>query len=107
MRLLLPLLVALAVAACAPAAPFTAYGYRSLPDDAIWRIERGQTQQQVLEMFGAPFDTMAFPRTNTTAWDYRYTDTWGYPSILSITFGADGRVVSRISQRIERDRGSI
>jgi outer membrane protein assembly factor BamE (lipoprotein component of BamABCDE complex) len=95
----------LALAACAPAAPFTAYGYRSLPSDAIWRIEAGQTQQQVLELFGAPFQTMAFPRTNTTAWDYRYTDTWGYPCILSITFDAQERVLSRISQRIERDRG--
>lgn len=100
------LAVAVLLAACAPAAPFTHYGYRSLPDDAIWRIERGQTQQQVLEMFGAPFDTMAFPATRTTAWDYRYTDTWGYPCILSITFDADGRVVSRISQRIEKNDAS-
>lgn len=104
MRRDLPIALALALAACAPAAPFTAYGYRSLPEDAIWRIEKGQTQQQVLEMFGAPFQTMAFERTKTSAWDYRYTDTWGYPSILSITFDADGRVLTRISQRIDRDQ---
>ena len=97
------LLATLALSACAPAEPFTRYGYRSLPGDAIYRVERGQTREQVLEMFGAPFQTMAFERTNTTAWDYRYTDTWGYPAILSITFDAEGRVLSRISQRIERN----
>lgn len=99
------LILAAGLSACAPAEPFTRYGYRSLPDDAIWRVERGQTREQVLEMFGAPFETMQFPRTNQVAWDYRYTDTWGYPCILSITFDAEGRVASRISQRIERERG--
>ena len=38
------------------------------------------------------------------AWDYRFVDTWGYTAIFSVTFDRTGIVVSKISQRIERDK---
>ena len=52
-----------------------------------------------------PGETMAFPRNNTHAWDYRFVDTWGYRSIFSVTFNAQDIVVSKIAQRIEREKG--
>ena len=49
---------------------------------------------------------MRFGLSNTYAWDWRYVDTWGYTAIFSVTFDAQDRVVSKITQRIERpDRG--
>jgi hypothetical protein len=73
-----------------------------LTDDVFNRIQPGLAQQEILEMIGPPSDTMHFPRSNTMAWDYRYVDTWGYVSIFSVTFDANGRVVSKISRRLER-----
>lgn len=76
-----------------------------LNDDTFYRIQPGLTREQVLRMIGPPGDTMAFSRTGHQAWDYRYVDTWGYQAIFSVTFDRDGIVVSKITQRIERDRG--
>jgi hypothetical protein len=78
-----------------------------LDDDTFYRIQPGLTRDQVLRMIGPPSATMSFPRLGHTAWDYRFTDTWGYVAIFSVTFDREGRVVSKISQRIERDRGSL
>jgi outer membrane protein assembly factor BamE (lipoprotein component of BamABCDE complex) len=76
-----------------------------LNDETFYRIQPGLTEQEVLAMIGPPGDTMRFSRTNTVAWDYRYMDTWGYIAIFSVTFDANGRVVSKFSKRIERDSG--
>lgn len=76
-----------------------------LSDDTFYRIQPGLTRDDVLRLIGPPGQTMAFPRSQTTAWDYRYTDTWGYTAIFSVTFDRNGVVVSKISQRLERDRG--
>jgi hypothetical protein len=75
-----------------------------LDDGTFNAIQPGLTEDQVLRMIGPPRETMAFPRTGHVAWDYKYTDTWGYASIFSVTFDRDRRVVSKISQRIERNR---
>ncbi|MGZ5039581.1 MAG: hypothetical protein ACXWBQ_02460 [Usitatibacter sp.] len=48
---------------------------------------------------------MSFARSNTHAWDYRYIDTWGSLAIFSVTFDANGRVVSKFTRRIEKDAG--
>ncbi len=76
-----------------------------LDDDTFQHIQPGLGRDDVLRMIGPPGQTMAFPRSGHTAWDYRYTDTWGYLAIFSVTFDRDGTVVSKITQRIERDRG--
>jgi hypothetical protein len=73
-----------------------------LGDDTFYKIRPGLTEREILEMIGPPGETMHFARTNTTAWDYRYVDTWGYPSIFSVTFDANGIVVSKFTKRIER-----
>jgi hypothetical protein len=78
-----------------------------LQDDTFYRVQPGLTREDVLRMIGPPGDTMAFPRSNTYAWDYRYMDTWGYIAIFSVTFDRNGIVVSKISQRVERDRGAL
>ena len=75
-------------------------------DDTFYRIQPGLTRDDVLRLIGPPGQTMAFPRSGNYAWDYRYTDTWGYLAIFSVTFDRDGIVVSKITQRIERDRGA-
>ena len=73
-----------------------------LKDGTFNAIRPGLTQQDILEMIGPPGDTMRFARSDTTAWDYRYIDTWGYLAIFSVTFDNRGIVVSKISRRIER-----
>lgn len=76
-----------------------------LNDDTFQSIQPGMTQEQVLRMIGPPGETMGFSRQRHVAWDYRYVDTWGYRAIFSVTFDRNGIVVSKISQRIERDKG--
>lgn len=75
-----------------------------LGDDTFNAIQPGMTEGEVLRMIGPPRETMSFPRLDQIAWDYKYQDTWGYPAIFSVTFDREGRVVSKISQRIERSR---
>jgi hypothetical protein len=77
-----------------------------LDDDTFYHIQPGLTREDVVRMIGPPGQTMAFPRSGHTAWDYRYTDTWGYLAIFSVTFDREGIVVSKITQRVERDRGA-
>jgi hypothetical protein len=75
-----------------------------LTDDTFMRIRPGLTREEILRMIGPPGETMAFPRLGQVAWDYRYQDTWGYLAIFSVMFDANGIVVSKFTQRIERDR---
>ena len=77
-----------------------------LKDDNFNRIRPGLTQQEILQMIGPPGDTMHFARSDTTAWDYRYIDTWGYLAIFSVTFDNKGVVLSKITRRIERESSS-
>jgi hypothetical protein len=76
-----------------------------LTDETFYRIQPGQTRDDVLRLIGPPGETMAFPLSGNYAWDYRYQDTWGYLAIFSVTFDRGGTVVSKITQRIERDKG--
>jgi hypothetical protein len=75
---------------------------QALQDDTFYKIHPGFTEREILETIGPPGETMHFPRSNTTAWDYRYVDGWGYPAIFSVVFDADGVVVSKVSRRIEK-----
>jgi hypothetical protein len=75
-----------------------------LSDDTFHRIQPGLTRGDVLRLIGPPGNTMRFA-SGHDAWDYRFVDTWGYTAIFSVTFDRDV-VVSKITQRIERDRGS-
>ena len=72
----------------------------------IGQIQHGMTREQVQGILGAPDETMVFDNTRTVAWDYRYTDTWGFMAMFSVTFGSDWRVVSTFSRRLNDGRSS-
>jgi hypothetical protein len=78
--------------------------HQVLNDGNFDSLELGLTEDDVLRRLGPPRDTMAYPRSRTYSWDWKYMDAWGYPSIFSVTFDAQGRVVSKFKERIERDR---
>lgn len=70
-------------------------------NDALFAsIQPGMTQDEVLRMAGPPDDKMPFPMSRTVAWDWRTYDTWGYYVEQSVTFNAEGRVVSKYTRRI-------
>jgi len=74
----------------------------------IPQIQQGMTREQVQTVLGKPDEAMAFDNTQTVSWDYRYTDTWGFMAMYSVTFGADWLVVSTFSRRLNdggRDSG--
>ncbi len=76
-----------------------------LTDGTFNDINPGMTEQDILRMIGPPGRTMPFPISNTHAWDYRFLDTWGYYAIFSVTFDANGIVLSKLTTRVEgRDR---
>ena len=66
----------------------------------IPKIQQGMTRDQVQALMGPPDETMAFNRSQTVSWDYRYRDTWGYLSMYSVTFNAQGVVASTFSRRL-------
>ena len=94
----------LAIAACAALAGCAAAPRLERSDTQFYGIEVGMSLQEVERMLGPPDWTMSFPRTRTVAWDYEYRDTWGYLSLMSVTFDVDGRAVGKFRQRL-RDKG--
>lgn len=94
---------AIGLTACAQ--PGTGYFRPDLNDDAIARVVSGQSEQEVTALLGPPYQRVRFDNLNATAWDYMYKDTWGYWVAFSVMVGDDGRVVNKVSRRIEpRDR---
>lgn len=85
----------LAGCALAPANPFEA----ARGDELFARVQPPMTMGEVRALLGPPDETMAFPRSSTVAWDYRYMDTWGYFAVFSVTFDARGAAVGKISWR--------
>ena len=75
-----------------------------LNEDNFYRIQPGQTRDDVLRLIGPPAESMEFARLQQVAWDYRFQDTWGYTAIFSVMFDRDGRVVGKVTRRLERDR---
>ena len=69
-------------------------------DELFARIHQGMSKDEVQRIAGTPDEMMHFPDTQTDAWGYRYYDSWGFYAEYSVTFGADGRAVAMISQRI-------
>ena len=77
-----------------------------LNDGTFNAIRPGLTEAQVLRMIGPPREKDYFSNLQQTAWDYKFQDTWGYDSILSVMIDRNGIVVSKITRRIERfERG--
>jgi hypothetical protein len=76
-------------------------------DGMFAQVRNGMTRDEVRAITGPPDNTMPFPATRTDSWGFYGWDTWGYYCEYSVTFGADGRVVSKFSRRLNDgpDRG--
>ena len=74
-----------------------------LDDTRFNSISQGMGTEELLRLIGPPWQRVPFSNLGQTAWDYRYRDSWGYVAVLSVMVDDDGRVASRITQRIERD----
>ncbi len=98
-QLVIVFIVALVVAACAQ--PGTGYYRPDLNDDIIARVSLGQSEAEVATLLGTPYQRIRFDNLKSTAWDYVYKDTWGYWVNFSVMMGDDGRVVNKVSSRIE------
>lgn len=99
------LLAVLVLAGCA--APGGPSAQRpELNDDRLGLVRYGMTRDDILRLIGTPDEKMKFPLSGNEAWDYRYQDTWGYFASFSVTFGPEGRVVGRITQRLN-DGGDL
>ena len=69
-------------------------------NNLIPKIQQGMTIDQVQSVMGPPDEKMAFNRTQTVAWDYRYRDTWGYLAMYSVVFNSQGVVASTHTRRL-------
>lgn len=98
-RILMLLGVLLTLGACAQ--PGTGMFRPDLNDDTVARVARGQDEREVTAVLGVPYQKVRFDNLKSTAWDYRYRDTWGYWVDLSVMIGDDGRVVDKVSVRLE------
>ena len=77
-----------------------------LTDGRFNAIRAGLTEQDVLRMIGPPREKAYFSNLQQTAWDYKFQDTWGYDSILSVMIDRQGIVVGKVTRRIDRyERG--
>ena len=95
------LVVALLATACAQ--PGAGLYRRDLNDDIVARVAPGQTVQEITTLLGVPYRRVRFDNLKATAWDYFFKDTWGYWVEFSVMMSDDGRVVGKVSRRIERD----
>lgn len=91
-RFHLALACALLAAGCAAEDP--------RPDDVFARVEPGMTKEEVRRITGAPHETMPFPRLGQDSWGWYAWDRFGYYSLFSVTFGPDGRAVSKFTRRL-------
>jgi len=63
-------------------------------------VKEGMTTDEIRTALGTPIRTMKFPRSDQEAWSYEGTDSQGYMVEYSVTFAANGRVVSKFARRI-------
>jgi hypothetical protein len=66
-------------------------------------IVPGLGKEDVLRIIGPPRLEQPFPHQGELAWDYRFMDEWGYSSIFSVMFDAQGRVKHKVSAREPKD----
>ena len=77
-------------------------GFVSKVEEA--QIAAGKTSKDdVLRIIGPPRLEQPFPRMRELAWDYRYMDDWGFSSILSVMFDAQGRVKHKVMAQEPKD----
>ena len=59
------------------------------------------TKDDVLCIFGPPYIETYFKARNELVWDYRFRDTWGYPSRFHVLFNDAGIVTATMQIREE------
>ena len=74
-------------------------------DEMFAQVRQGMTRDDVMAITGPPDNTMPFPSSRTDSWGWYYWDTFGYYCEQSVTFGPDGRVISKISRRVADGQG--
>lgn len=82
--------------------------FRQVLDDSTFQaIRNGMTRDEVLRLIGPPGDTMTFARQKEVSWEYHFVDTWGYRAYFSVNFDPQGRVVSKLTRRIDPERRGL
>jgi hypothetical protein len=71
-----------------------------LDQDFFSQIQRGWDGAQVAALIGPPSREERFDNISQVAWDYRFEDTWGYVSIMSVLFNLEGKVVGTFARRL-------
>jgi outer membrane protein assembly factor BamE (lipoprotein component of BamABCDE complex) len=69
--------------------------------DRLAQIHSGLTQDEVRGLAGRPDNVTGDSRTGGAMWIYSFEDIWGYPSEFDVTFGANGKVASTYSERLD------
>ena len=72
-------------------------------EEDFQRVLAGMSQEDVRRAIGEPTFVEEFARQRQVAWDYPFTDSWGYLGTMSIIFDAGGRVVAKIPVRRDRE----
>ena len=72
-----------------------------LNDDIIAQVALGKNAEEITALLGTPYRRLRFDNLKSTAWDYRYRDSWGYWVDFSVMMGDDGRVVNKVSVRLD------
>ncbi len=93
--------VAVPLTLMSSAQPGGGYYRPDLNDSIIEKLKIGQSREEVTALLGTPHQRIRFDNLKSTAWDYRYRDSWHYEVIFSVMLGDDGRVVGKFSQRID------
>ena len=96
-----PLLAVLAIGVSACVQTGTGLYRPDLKDDIVEKVAIGQSETDVTTLLGNPWRRVRFDNLKSTAMDYRYRDTWGYWVDFSVMVGDDGKVVGKVSRRID------
>jgi len=75
--------------------------HRFLHESDFARLDPGMSQTDVRRLIGEPARIESFARLHEVAWDYPFTDAWGYSAFVSVIFDSQGRVLRKHHIRIE------
>jgi len=75
--------------------------HRALHESDFARLDPGMSQADVRRLIGEPARTESFERLHEVAWDYPFTDSWGYFAFVSVIFDSQGRLLRKQHVRIE------
>ncbi len=94
------LILAIGIAGTLGACASIGLGSSSPDRERIAQVHPGLSQDEVRSLVGAPGNVTGNARSGDALWIYSFTDTWGYPSELDVTFGTDGLVADTHTERL-------